>query len=90
MTSGTFCWLILQEVKGLLLARWVGGATALLCACSAFSVVLSTRDLQEHTESYQQLLTSASKCSFGARAGHWVVRRNLACASFGHPLLGPC
>src|SRR5687767_5291205 len=56
MTGSTLRWLILQEIKRLLLARWVGGATAVLCACSAFSVVLSTRDLQEHSESYVQLL----------------------------------
>ena len=56
MTGRTFCWLIIQEVKRHLMARWVGWATALLCACSAFSVALSTRDFQERTDSYVQLL----------------------------------
>ena len=56
MTARTFQWLVFQELRRLLLARWVGGATALLCACSAFSIVLGTRDLQEHTVAYQELL----------------------------------
>src|SRR5687768_3020410 len=56
MSGGTCCWLVLQEVRGRLVARWVGGATVLLCACSAFSLALSVRDLQEHTQAYQELL----------------------------------
>src|SRR5688572_21171927 len=71
MTGRTFCWLILQEVKRLLFARWVGGATALLCACSAFSVVLSTRDLREHHESYQQLLDQRLDAQLGGTGQAW-------------------
>jgi ABC-type transport system involved in multi-copper enzyme maturation permease subunit len=56
MTGGNFQWLVLQEVKRLLLMRWVAGATVLLCACSAFSVLLGTRDLQEHSETHQELV----------------------------------
>lgn len=56
MSGGTFCWLILQEGRRLLLTRWVGGAAVLLCASSAFSVALGVRDLQEHTVSYQKML----------------------------------
>ncbi|HUR21418.1 MAG TPA: ABC transporter permease subunit [Vicinamibacterales bacterium] len=56
MTGGFSHWLILQELKRLLLVPWMGYATALLCACSAFSIVLSTRDLREHKESYERQL----------------------------------
>lgn len=56
MTGGTFIWLVLQDVKRLLLARWMAGATILLCACSAFSVVLSTHKFQEHHETYDGLI----------------------------------
>ena len=56
MTSGTFGWLIVQEARGLLLARWVGAATLLLCACSSLSVMLGMRDLQQHAAWHQDLL----------------------------------
>ena len=56
MTAGTFTWLVAQEAKRLLLARWVAGGAVLLCACSVFSVVLSIRDLQEHTEAHRELV----------------------------------
>ena len=56
MSGRTFYWLALQEVKRLLQARWVGGGVALLSVCSVFSVLLGTRDLQEHTKSYQGLI----------------------------------
>lgn len=56
MTAGTFNWLVLQEVKRLLLARWVGPAIVLLCAFSAFSITLSNRDLQENLEAYKDLV----------------------------------
>lgn len=56
MTVSTYSWLVLQEMKRLLSARWVGAATLLICVCSSLSVALSLRDLREHTESYQELL----------------------------------
>src|SRR5688500_501173 len=73
MTSSAFRWLILQEVKRLLLARWVGGATALLLACSAFSVVLSTRDFVEHFEAHQRLVQQRVEAQ--VRAKSWALGR---------------
>src|SRR5688500_15568208 len=56
MTARTFHWLMLQEARRLLLARWVGRATLFLCAFSSLSVALNMRHFQQHTESHEQLL----------------------------------
>jgi hypothetical protein len=56
MTVGTFAWLVLQDSKRVLLAGWMIGAIAFLCACSAFSVVLSTHEFHQHKASYDALI----------------------------------